>query len=80
VKNQLLAKKIVEKINSQKATSLDQVAKLFGSVKESGQINLLNPALGGGMEPKVAGAAFGAKVNEVSKPVEGVSGVYVVVK
>ncbi|HIC8808943.1 TPA: peptidylprolyl isomerase [Elizabethkingia anophelis] len=80
VKNQLLAKKIIEKIDAQKPSSLDQVAKLFGVAKESGQINILNPALGGGMEPKVAGAAFGAKANQLSKPVEGVAGVYVVVK
>ena len=80
VKNQLLAKKIIEKIDTQKPSSLDQVAKLFGVVKENGQINILNPALGGGMEPKVAGAAFGAKANQLSKPVEGVAGVYVVVK
>ncbi|KAF5305991.1 hypothetical protein FQR65_LT18621 [Abscondita terminalis] len=63
-----------------KATSLDQIAKLFGSAKESSQINILNPALGGSIEPKVAGAAFGVKANQLSNPVEGTSGVYVVVK
>lgn len=79
VKNTLLAKKITEKIAAAKATSLDQVAKLFGATKEAGQINMLNPVLGGmAMEPKVAGAAFGAGINKVSQPIEGISGVYVV--
>ena len=79
VKNQLLAKKIIEKISSAKASSLEQVAKLFGVNKNSAQINLLHPMLGVAMEPKVAGAAFGVIKNKVSKPVEGNTGVYVVV-
>ncbi|MDR2205628.1 MAG: SurA N-terminal domain-containing protein [Flavobacteriaceae bacterium] len=78
VKNQLLAKKISEKISSAKATSLDQIAKLFAATKESGQINLLNPQIAGAMEPKVAGAAFGVANNKISNPVEGMAGVYVV--
>ena len=80
VKNQLLAKKITEKITTAKATTLDQVAKLFGTQKESGQINLLNPNIGMAMEPKVAGAAFGVGINKVSQPIEGTTGVYVVMK
>lgn len=36
--------------------------------------------VGGGMEPKVAGAAFGIANNKVSAPVEGFTGVYVVTK
>lgn len=79
VKNQLLAKKIIEKISSAKASSLEQVAKLFGVSKNSAQINLLHPMLGVAMEPKVAGAVFGVAKNKVSKPVEGNTGVYVVV-
>ena len=78
VKNKLLAKKIEEKITSAKATSLDAVAKLFGTTKQSGQVNLLNPTVGGAMEPKVAGAAFGVGNNKMSNPVEGMTGVYVV--
>lgn len=80
VKNQLLAKKIQEKLAAAKATTLDQVAKLFGSAKQSAQVNLLNPQLAGSMEPKVAGAAFGVATNKISNPVEGFSGVYVVQK
>lgn len=80
VKNKLLAKMIIEKINNAKAGSLDAVAKLFGTTKQSGQVNLFSPMIGGGMEPKVAGAAFGVANNKVSAPVEGFTGVYVVTR
>lgn len=80
VKNKMLAKKITEKINSANAANLDQIAKLFGASKESAQVNMLNPQVNGAMEPKVAGAAFGVAKNKLSKPVEGMTGVYVVVK
>lgn len=78
VKNQLLAKKIIEKITGVKATSLEQIAKLFATSKESTQVNMLHPIVGGAMEPKVAGASFGVAKNKVSQPIEGNSGVYVV--
>lgn len=78
VKNKILAKKIQEKIASSNATTVEQVAKLFGTQKQSGQINLMNPTLGMAVEPKVAGASFGIGVNKVSKPIEGETGVYVV--
>jgi peptidyl-prolyl cis-trans isomerase D len=80
VKNQLAAKKIIEKINGAKASNLDQVAKLFATSKQAGQVNLLNPQIAGAMEPKVAGAAFGVAKGKVSNPVEGMTGVYVLVK
>ena len=80
VKNKLLAKKIIEKINNAKANSLDAVAKLFGTTKQNAQVNLFSPMVGGGMEPKVAGAAYGIAINKVSAPVEGFTGVYVVTK
>jgi peptidyl-prolyl cis-trans isomerase D len=51
--------------------NLDAVAKLFGTTKQSAQVNLFSPNVGGGMEPKVAGAAFGIANNKVSAPVEG---------
>lgn len=78
VKNKLAAKQISEKIG--KAGSLDQIAKQFGTAKESAQVNLLNPSVGGSMEPKVAGAAFGVAKGKISNPVEGGTGVYVLVK
>ncbi len=80
VKNQLAAKKIIEKMKSGNATGLAQVAKLFGTTQQSGQVNLLNPQIAGAMEPKVAGAAFGVAKGKTSNPVEGATGVYVLVK
>jgi peptidyl-prolyl cis-trans isomerase D len=78
VKNKLAAKQISEKIG--KAGSLDQIAKQFGTTKQSGQVNLLNPSVAGSMEPKVAGAAFGVQKGKLSNPVEGGTGVYVLIK
>lgn len=78
VKNKLAAKQIAEKIG--KAGSLDQIAKQFGTTKQSAQVNLLNPSVAGAMEPKVAGAAFGVQKGKLSNPVEGGTGVYVLIK
>lgn len=78
VKSKLLAKKISEKIAAAKAGNLDAVAKLFGTAKQSAQVNIFTPNIGGAMEPKVAGAAFGVKNGKISAPVEGNTGVYVV--
>ena len=47
--------------------------------KESGQINLLSPVLGGVVEPKVAGAALAVGKDKISNPIDGNAGVYVVV-
>jgi len=80
VKNQLIAKQIKEKLSAAKATSLDQVAKQFASTKQAAQVNMLNPQVAGAMEPKVAGAAFGVAKGKLSNPVEGMTGVYVLVK
>ncbi|MCJ8154528.1 peptidylprolyl isomerase [Chryseobacterium sp. SSA4.19] len=78
VKNKLAAKQISEKIG--KAENLDQIAKQFGTTKQSAQVNLLNPSVAGSMEPKVAGAAFGVQKGKLSNPVEGGTGVYVLIK
>lgn len=80
VKNKLAARQIVEKINDSKASSLEQISKLFSQTKQSAQVNLLNPLVNDAMEPKVAGAAFGVAKGKVSKPVEGMTGVFVLVK
>ena len=80
VKNRILAKQIADKITAAKATSLDQIAKMFGSAKQTAQVNMLSPQIAGAMEPKVAGAAFGVAKGKVSNPVEGMTGVYVLVK
>lgn len=78
VMNELAGKKIAEKINNANASSLDQIAKMFGVAKATAVVNILNPLIDGAMEPKVAGAAFGVQNNKISKPVEGMTGVYVV--
>lgn len=80
VKNKVLAKKILEKINAGKYASLDQAAKALGTTKASAAVNVFNPSVNGAMEPKVAGAAFGVAVNKLSQPIEGMTGVYLVVK
>lgn len=80
VKNKVLAKKILEKINAGKYASLDQAAKALGTTKPSATVNMFNPSVNGAMEPKVAGAAFGVAVNKLSQPIEGMTGVYLVVK
>ncbi|KFE98456.1 peptidylprolyl isomerase [Chryseobacterium formosense] len=78
VQNKLAAKQISAKIG--KAGSLDQVAKTFATTKQSAQVNMLNPSVAGAMEPKVAGAAFGIAKGKTSNPIEGGTGVYVIVK
>lgn len=78
VQNKLAAKKIAEKIG--KASNLDAVAKMFATTKQSAQVNMLQPSVAGAMEPKVAGAAFGIQKGKVSNPIEGGTGVYVLVK
>ncbi len=80
VKNKLAAKKIAEKLNAAKISSLDQAAKLFATAKQSAQVNMLNPQVAGAMEPKVAGAAFGITKGKLTNPIEGMTGVYVVLK
>lgn len=80
VQGKLLAKQISDKITAAKATSLDQIAKMFGVTKQSAQVNLLNPQVNGAMEPRVSGAAFGVAKNKLSNPVQGMTGVYVVLK
>ena len=71
IKNKILAKQISDKITAAKATSLDQIAKLFATTKQGAQVNMLSPQVAGAMEPKVAGAAFGVAKGKVSNPVEG---------
>lgn len=80
VKNKLAAKQISDKIAGAKASNLDQIAKLFATSKQSAQVNMLNPSVAGAMEPKVAGAAFGVAKGKLSNPVEGGTGVYVLIK
>lgn len=80
VKNKMAAKQISDKIAGAKASNLDQIAKLFATSKQSAQVNMLNPSVAGAMEPKVAGAAFGVAKGKLSNPIEGGTGVYVLIK
>lgn len=78
VKNELVAKKIIEKIG--KGASLDSVAKKFGTSIQPAQVNIITPMVAGVVEAKVAGAAFGVAKGKVSNPIEGNTGVYVILK
>ncbi len=60
--------------------NLEQIAQnLNASVETASSVNLQNPTLAGaGNEPKVVGAAFALEPGQVSKPIVGNRGVYVV--
>lgn len=59
---------------------LNEIAKANNtSVQSANAVNLSNPTIvGAGREPKVVGVAFGLNEGEVSKPITGNKGVYVV--
>jgi peptidyl-prolyl cis-trans isomerase D len=61
-------------------TSLEAIAKSSGSaVQQAVAATMENPVLtGGGQEPKVVGNAFALATNQLSAPIEGNAGVYVV--
>ena len=61
-------------------TSLEAIAKTSGSaVQQAVGVTMENPVLtGGGQEPKVVGNAFALATNQLSAPIEGNAGVYVV--
>lgn len=78
LKNKKKAEKIKAKLNGSSLASLATANKV--TVMNAVDLTLSNPALpGAGFEPKVVGTAFASKVGQVSKPIEGNSGVYVVV-
>ena len=51
----------MKKITAKANNNLDAIAKLFGTTKQSSQVSLFSPFVGGAMEAKVVGAAFGVK-------------------
>jgi len=59
---------------------LNAVASSFGVIKQkASSVNISNPFIpGGGREPKIVGAAFAMSVNDISKPLQGNTGVYVI--
>ncbi|UPT69435.1 MAG: SurA N-terminal domain-containing protein [Flavobacterium sp. JAD_PAG50586_2] len=77
LKNKKKAEKIIAKM---KGASLDAIAASNKvAVMNAVDITIENPSLqGAGFEPKVVGLAFSAKAGQVSKPIEGNSGVYVI--
>ncbi|MBZ9628760.1 peptidylprolyl isomerase [Psychroflexus sp. CAK1W] len=77
----LRKRKQAEKIMSQiEDNNLVAVAAAFGqTVQKATSINMSNPIIpGGGREPKIVGAAFAMEVGEVSQPLKGDSGVYLI--
>ena len=60
--------------------NLEQIAQSNNaSVQTAGAVNMKNPTLaGGGNEPEVVGAAFGLEPGQISRPIAGNRGVYVV--
>jgi peptidyl-prolyl cis-trans isomerase D len=78
VANRKRAQILTSKI--QNAGNLEAVASQFGLSVEGGtNVNFMSPSIGqGGFEPKVVGRALGMKDGEVSKPIAGNSGVYIV--
>jgi peptidyl-prolyl cis-trans isomerase D len=62
-------------------TSLETIAKAVGApVQQATDVTMENPVLTGGVgqEPKVVGNAFALAANKLSAPIEGNTGVYVV--
>ncbi len=77
LRNEKKAKKIRESITN---TDLIEIGKNQNvTVKTASAITMASPTIaGGGTEPKVVGVAFGTKVGETTKLIDGVSGVYIV--
>ncbi|NOY47513.1 MAG: peptidyl-prolyl cis-trans isomerase, partial [Chlorobi bacterium] len=79
--NEIRKEKKAELIKaSLSGTTLEDIAASQNqSVKTALAINMKNPTLSGaGREPLVIGAAFGLKEGQVSKPIVGNNGVYVI--
>lgn len=77
IRNEKKAKMIIAKI---KGNNLDAIAKENKvTVENATDLTIQSPIINNaGFEPKVVGVALNTKVNTVSAPIEGNSGVYVV--
>ncbi len=77
LRNEKKAAKIMSGISG---STLDEIASSQGqAVKTAGALNMASTTIAGaGNEPKVVGAAFALKEGEVSDPIQGERGVYVV--
>jgi len=78
VKKEKKAQQLIEKMSGK--SDLAQLASTLGvTVGEAQNINFESSSIPGvGFEPAIAGAATALEANQVSKPVAGTSGVYVV--
>ncbi|RYH75757.1 peptidylprolyl isomerase [Flavobacteriaceae bacterium 144Ye] len=77
IRNEKKAKMIKDKISG---TTIDEIAKANKvATLTATAVTMKSPTISGaGREPKVVGVAFGMKEGEISKPIDGVKGVYVV--
>ncbi|WP_299228402.1 SurA N-terminal domain-containing protein [uncultured Psychroserpens sp.] len=77
IRKEKKAQMIREKITG---TTIEDVAKNQGvATNRASAVNMKSPTLSGaGSEPKVVGVAFGLEEGEVSKPIDGNKGVYLV--
>ncbi|MBE0423294.1 MAG: SurA N-terminal domain-containing protein [Lutibacter sp.] len=81
IQPELINKKKAAMINAKiKGTTLEEIAKnTNATVNAASSVTLASPLLSGvGNEPVVVGAMSTIKLNEVSKPIEGDKGVFVV--
>ncbi len=81
VKPILIKEKKVELLKSKiSGSTLDDIAKNAGqTTKIASALNMKTPTISGaGTEPKVVGAAFVMEIGNVSKPIVGANGVYVI--
>jgi peptidyl-prolyl cis-trans isomerase D len=78
VKKEKKAQQLIEKMSGK--SDLSQLASSLGvTVAEAQNINFESTSIpGAGFEPAIAGAATALEANQVSKPVAGTTGVYVV--
>ena len=77
LRNKKKAEKIMAKMNGTSLATIATANKV--SVLNATDLTIENPSIpNGGYEPKVVGMAFSSKANQVSKPIEGTNGVYVI--
>ena len=78
LKNKKKAEKIKAKMTGSSLAAIAAANKV--TVQNAVDLTIENPSVpGAGFEPKVVGTAFSSKVGVVSKPIDGNSGVYVIV-
>ena len=77
LKNKKKAAKIIAAIKGGSLASIAAASKV--TVMNAVDLTIENPSVpNAGFEPKVVGLAFSSKVGQVSKPIEGNAGVYVI--